>query len=103
MIDELIENEIPVDARHEKPYLYFGYRNGHPYLNIKESDDRRKANDRKLLREFVNPEQSILSQRKDPESYPEVTGLVKYSMVSVFTVSGHLDGVPRHDCHKEPI
>ena len=66
--DERIENEQAYPDQ-ENPYFYFGYRNGQPYLNLKEIGQRQ------LLREDVNPEQSILSQRRDPDSYPEITYL----------------------------
>ena len=66
--DERIENEQAHPDR-EGPYFYFAYMNGRPYLNLKEIGQRQ------LLREDVNPEQSILSQRRDPDSYPEITYL----------------------------
>ena len=66
--DERIENEQAYPDQ-ENPYFYFAYRNGQPYLNLKETEQRQ------LLREDVNPEQSILSQRRDPDSYPEITYL----------------------------
>ena len=66
--DERIENEQAYPDQ-ENPYFYFGYRNGQPYLNQKGIGQRQ------LLREDVNPEQSILSQRRDPDSYPEITYL----------------------------
>ena len=66
--DERIENEQAYPDQ-ENPYFYFGYRNGQPYLNQKGIGQRQ------LLREDVNPEQSILTQRRDPDSYPEITYL----------------------------
>ena len=66
--DERIENEEAYQGQ-ATPYFYFGYRNGQPYLNLSEAEQRQ------LLREEVNTEQSILSQRRDPDSYPEITYL----------------------------
>ena len=66
--DERIENEQAHPDR-EGPYFYFAYLNGRPYLNPSGTGQRQ------LLREDVNPEQSILSQRRDPDSYPEITYL----------------------------
>ena len=65
--DERIETEKPY-GDHEKPYLYFGYQNGSPYLNYNQEGEQRK-----LQREEINPEQSILEQRRDPDHYPELT------------------------------
>ncbi len=68
LTDERIENEEP-DIGHGKPYIFFKYQNGRPYLNFKETGQRQ------LLRDDLNPEQSILAQRKDPDHYPELTYL----------------------------
>lgn len=65
VLDERIENEHPTPGE-QKPYFYFGYENGRPMLNI-------QGEGRHLRREEIDPTQSILSQRRDPESYPEVT------------------------------
>ncbi|MCP4662277.1 MAG: AAA family ATPase [bacterium] len=67
VLDERIENAEAGPAG-SKPYFYFGYENGRPMLNVKE--DRRE-----LRREDIDPTQSILSQRKDPDTYPELTRL----------------------------
>ena len=68
LTDERIENEKP-DYGHGQPYIFFKYQNGRPYLNVKETGQRQ------LLREDIDPEQSILAQRKDPDHYPELTYL----------------------------
>jgi predicted ATPase len=70
IVDERIENERP-DIGHDRPYLYFDYNGGRPVLNV--SDEQRH-----LRREEVNPQQSILSQRQDPDQYPEVTYLGRF-------------------------
>ena len=68
--DELIETAKPFDG-HEKPYIYFAYRNGVPYLNVKDSGQRG------MPREDIDAEQSILSQYKDKYHYPELTYLAE--------------------------
>jgi len=70
IVDERIENEKP-DAGHDKSYLYFDYNGGRPVLNVADQQ-------RHLRREEVNPQQSILSQRQDPDQYPEVTYLGRF-------------------------
>jgi predicted ATPase len=70
IVDERIENEKP-DAGHDKPYLYFDYSGGRPVLNV-------AGQQRHLRREEINPQQSILSQRQDPDQYPEVTYLGRF-------------------------
>jgi predicted ATPase len=70
IVDERIENEKP-DEGHGRPYLYFDYNGGRPVLNVAHEQ-------RHLQREEVNPQQSILSQRQDPDQYPEVTYLGRF-------------------------
>ena len=68
--DELIETAKPF-GDHKNPYIYFAYRNGVPYLNVKDSGQRG------MQREDIDAEQSILSQYKDKYHYPELTYLAE--------------------------
>jgi len=71
--DEAVESEQPTWG-HDKPYIYYAYQSGHPVLNVvAESAENGGRTERRLLREEVSPEQSILSQRKGADSYPELT------------------------------
>lgn len=67
ILDERVENESP-DVGHDKPYFYYRFENGHGVLNI-------KGKTRRLQHEEITPTASILSQRKDPDQYPELTYL----------------------------
>jgi len=67
VIDERLENERR-DPGYPKPYFYFGYENGRPMLSVRQGR-------RELQRADIDPTQSILSQRRDPEEYPELTRL----------------------------
>lgn len=62
VLDERIENE----TGSPKPYFFFGYENGRPMLNTAGGRKRQ------LERADIDRTQSVLSQRRDPESYPEV-------------------------------
>ena len=66
VLDESVANDVPPPDSAE-PVVYFGYENGRPVL-YSVSGEKRQLN-----REDLDPTQSILSQRKDPESYPELT------------------------------
>jgi predicted ATPase len=68
LTDERLEKETPLTG-YPKPFFYFGYEAGRPMLSVAGGDHR------ELHREDVNPQQSILSQRKDPDQYPEITWL----------------------------
>ena len=69
--DERIENEHPYDDR-PVPYFYYRYLGGRPVLNV-VGDHRRE-----LKGEDVEADRSILSQRKDPEQYPELSHLSRF-------------------------
>ncbi len=77
LYDERIENELP-DHGETDPYFYYRYQRGQPILNI--GGERRS-----LRRETVEQDQSILAQRRDPETYPEVSYLSSaYEKVRVY-------------------
>jgi predicted ATPase len=76
--DERIENERP---RPKTPdaYFYYRFQHGLPVLND-FSEERRGLN-----RESVKPEQSILSQVRDPERYPVLAWLQeRYERISLY-------------------
>jgi predicted ATPase len=66
VLDERVDNEKP-GYGHQKPFLYFGYENGRPMLSAR-TEDRIE-----LQKEDIDNTQSILSQRRDPDRYPEIT------------------------------
>ena len=66
--DERLEDEQARPGE-PKPFFYFGYEGGRPMLSVTGADHRQ------LQREDVDLQQSILSQRKDPDQYPEITWL----------------------------
>ena len=68
LTDERIENEEAY-SNHSTPYLYYELQGGRATLN-----DRGETQ-RQLRLEEMDPQQSILAQRKDPDHYPEVTWL----------------------------
>jgi len=68
IVDERIENEEPVTPQHPQPYFYYHFNKGRPALNV-------GGKSRSLQQEDVDLEKSILSQRRDPDQYPEITYL----------------------------
>jgi predicted ATPase len=90
--DERIENEKP-NGKEKEAYFYYRFQNGNPVLNtvvqpdagnslvLHETSDKQQGayaqsrRERRLARESVNLEVSILAQRRDPELYPEITHL----------------------------
>ena len=82
LVDEAIETERSGSAD-----FYYRYQNGHPVLNVKTDDERSVAGRvlHALRRQDLAIGQSILSQRKDPDHYPEVTYLGNaYAKIKLF-------------------
>lgn len=65
--EERLETEKPKPKK-DQPYLYYEFRDGHGVLNV-------RGNKRSLQHEEIELNQSIFSQRKDPDQYPELTRL----------------------------
>lgn len=79
ILDEAVENKEPV-GNNPDVYFFYRYQQGYPVLNVRTrneadpgSNDSRDK--RRLKRENLKPDQSVLSQRKDPDQYPELTYL----------------------------
>ena len=69
LVDERVENERP-DSGHDEPFFFYRFQDGRPALSVKDEDSRRL-----LRREDVADDESILSQRKEPDQYPELAHL----------------------------
>ncbi len=77
--DERIENEHPSDESKEDPYFFYRFQRGRPVLNEFSQESRG------LRRETVKPEESILSQVRDPERYPALTWLQdQYEQIQLY-------------------
>jgi predicted ATPase len=79
LADEAIENPSPAFGEHDV-YFFYRYQSGRPVLNVRSMTEALAASSegrvpRSLRREDVVADQSILSQRKDPDQYPEITYL----------------------------
>jgi predicted ATPase len=72
--DEVIENTNKTDTRAKDVFFYYRFQAGNPVINVTESLGG-KRNERHLERQTLLPDESVLSQRKDPVSYPELTEL----------------------------
>lgn len=80
LLDESVENEHPEFPTAEDVRFYYRYQRGRPVLNVRTfgSDNAENGHarmDRRLQRQDLAPDQSVLSQRKDPDQYPEITYL----------------------------
>lgn len=89
IVDEVLEESKKADARARDVRFYYRFQRGHPAINVCEavSDQTicKTYKKRTLKRESIDPQQSILSQRKDPDLYPEISIAAKrLSDVQIF-------------------
>lgn len=68
LVDERVENS-DADPGKDEPFFYYRFQKGRPVLSVKDGTSR------DLQRQDVALDESILSQRKDPDQYPEITRL----------------------------
>ena len=77
--DERIEDCDPYQEGAPDPYFYYRFQGGNPVVNTTQ-DGRRK-----LARETVGVDQSVLSQLRDPERYPELAWLAgTYEKIRIY-------------------
>lgn len=84
VVEERIENEKSHSA-YEMPYFYYHYIDRNPIINIRNRDIAEKPGQRKLKPETIDSDQSILAQRRDPETYPEISYLADaYDNIKIY-------------------
>lgn len=89
LVDEAIENERKRNLSNPDVYFFYRFQRGRPVLNVRtiptappvltvstaEVVDQDQRALRSLRREDLLRDQSVLSQRKEPDQYPELTYL----------------------------
>ena len=80
IVDEAVENENANYDGAEDVYFFYRYQNGRPALNVRTTPEGQAGTStgrspRRLRQEELSPNQSVLSQKKDLDSYPELTYL----------------------------
>jgi predicted ATPase len=63
----------------DSPYLFYRYDQGHPVIRVHNQMDR------VLAPGSIEPDRSILAQRRDPDSYPELSWLASnYERIRIY-------------------
>jgi predicted ATPase len=77
--DETVEETDRRFGNEKDVVFYYRYQNGHPAVNTK------KGVKRSLAKDTIEPDRSILAQRRDPEIYPELAWLAhNYERVRIY-------------------
>jgi len=69
--DEVVENLHKARATEKDVFFYYRFQSGRPAINVREGGKGRAQ--RHIERQSLVPDESVLSQRKDPDLYPELT------------------------------
>jgi len=74
--DEVIEDAQKTKSTAKDVYFYYRFHGGNPVVNVKGGVSQRQT-ERHLERKSLKPDESVLTQLKDPFVYPELTELGK--------------------------
>ncbi len=69
IVDEAVEEATSEEV---EPYFYYTFHQGHPVINIRVRTPGEQTEERKFQWDKRSLDQSVLSQRKDPDFYPEL-------------------------------
>ena len=80
VFDEALEETEPRQHRLNEPYFYYRFQRGHPVINIRDRTEtpHGDVSSRRLQRHELLPDQSVLTQIRDPDRYPELTWLGRW-------------------------
>jgi predicted ATPase len=89
IIDECVENALPDRPDESRVFFYYRFQRGDPVINVKQNthgkEGEREYVRQPLRRDSIHPDQSVLSQRKDPDLYPEITGVAtQFDKIQLF-------------------
>ncbi|HEY9867893.1 MAG TPA: AAA family ATPase [Candidatus Obscuribacterales bacterium] len=88
--DEAVENSQMTRPGEEDVYFFYRFQEGHPVLNVRSIIEQQPGTPsgrvrRTLRREELSAEKSVLSQRRDPDQYPELTYLAdQFSKMRIY-------------------
>ncbi len=72
--DEVIERTGPTKTGQKDVFFFYRFQGGRPAINVRHEEGNGWT-ERHLERQSLTPDESVLSQRKDPDLYPELTWL----------------------------
>jgi predicted ATPase len=84
VVDEFLDEANQGKAPPEDQLYYYRFNRGQPVLSMR-TDSSQGMVSRRLNREDLAADESVLSQRKDPEAYPELTWCgTSFSRIQMF-------------------
>lgn len=89
IVDEALEEVFKTDPTKPDVFFYYRFQDGRPAINVREfnGDPGSPSTyfERRLQRESINPEQSVLKQKRDAEHYPELFHVARrFEQIQIF-------------------
>ena len=85
LVEEVLEEAEPQGFGLGDVRFYYRFQNGDPVINVRTTTDGENYKPRRLLREDLNLQQSILAQRRDLDSYPEMSNVGReFGRIQIF-------------------
>jgi predicted ATPase len=89
VVDEAIEEAAKADPAQPDVFFYYRFQGGHPVVNVREltadASTPNRYRERRLPRESIHPEQSVLKQKRDAEVYPELFEVAqRFERIQIF-------------------
>ncbi|HET7502217.1 MAG TPA: AAA family ATPase [Kofleriaceae bacterium] len=83
LVDEVLEEADQDDPQAADAPFYYRFNGGNPTLNVRS--DHGTRTERRLQRQSLAADESVLSQRKDPDLYPELSWCAtQFSRIQTF-------------------
>ena len=73
VVEEVLEEAKPPGGEDDEVDVYYRFREGRATIKVPVSAGARERVNRQLAPDSLDPRQSIFSQRRDPDQYPELT------------------------------
>lgn len=111
--DEVLEETTKASPEFDDVFFYYRFQDGRPVINVHERGSSESVgagySRRALRRESIDPQQSILSLRREPDLYPEIThvasrfGAIRLYREWSFGRSAALRAPQRADLSKDAV
>lgn len=75
IVDEVLEEASPRYPGAKDVFFYYRFQGGNPAINTRQQPQASDYVARRIEPQMLRPDESVLSQRKEPDLYPEVAWL----------------------------
>lgn len=85
ILDEVLEESSLREPNGSDVTFYYRFQKGQPLINVRQEQAEERVVTRKMTRVSLKPGQSVLSQMRSVETYPEITQVAsKFGQIQIF-------------------